>query len=203
MEKIIEKILKILKLDEKGRLEKFFTLLQKKLTQDRKKFEHNKETLKLEFASDLSSLEEKLEDAVAEIDDLIPAVLVNASENNYTMNTYMSEYLAKIAKAKEKVEFLEDRIKDLTEKYKKNVAKIDRKLSVIDKRFTQLLSNSMKKKKNLSEIQKLLIKFIFGLLFCYVGALAFNYVYSWLGVALVIIGLYVVIKATITFISKL
>lgn len=61
----------------------------------------------------------------------------------------------------------------------------------------------MKKKKNLSEIQKLLIKFIFGLLFCYVGALAFNYVYSWLGVALVIIGLYVVIKATITFISKL
>ena len=138
MEKIIEKILKILKLDEKGRLEKFFTLLQKQLIQDRKKLEHNKETLKLEFASDLSSLGEKLEDAVAEIDDSILAVPVSALENNHTMNTYMSEYLAKIAKAEEEVESLEDAIKDLTEKYEKKIAEIDRKLSVIDKRFTQL-----------------------------------------------------------------
>ena len=138
MEKIIEKILKILKLDEKGRLEKFFTLLRKQLTQDRKKLEHNKETLGLEFTSELSSLAEKLEDAVAEIDDSILAVPVSALENNHTMNTYMSEYLAKIAKAEEEVEFLEDAIKDLTEKYEKKIAEIDRKLSVIDKRFTQL-----------------------------------------------------------------
>lgn len=138
MRKIIEKIYKMLKLNEEGKLEKFFSLLEKRLKQDRAKLEHNKKTLELTYSGEMTKLEEQLEDAEASIEDAVLNVTTDALVNNNTMNEYMDIYLEGIKSAENTVSYLKETIKNTTEKYEKDIEKIDRSIGIIDCRLAQI-----------------------------------------------------------------
>ena len=63
---IVERIAKLLKLDEKGKLEKFFTRLTKQLKRDAESLKHNLDAINFEFYAKMQQLKDSLEDAIVE-----------------------------------------------------------------------------------------------------------------------------------------
>ena len=132
---LVTKIMAILKLDDAGKLDKFFKGEVKSLNNEIKTIEMNKQTAALEHEMKLSEIDSKIEDAEVAVEDAYTAVKVDDINNNDAMQQFSSRYWANIdakeralkslvATRKETIEYYEENLKGRNEKIEKRKARI-------------------------------------------------------------------------------
>ena len=121
---IVARIMKVLKLDEAGKIEKFFTKEIKKFETAIKHLNNNIATLKNMYQAAVDTLNEKLEDAKEAVENAYDAVTLENLATNDSMTNFSERYWAKIARAEELVVAVEDELKRLTERHEKDLKEI-------------------------------------------------------------------------------
>lgn len=132
---IVERIAKLLKLDEKGKLEKFFTRLTKQLKRDAESLKHNLAAINFEFSAKMQQLKDSLEDAIVAASDSLDNVPIEVLNSNQSMDEYFVTYLDNIKKAEQKVTSIEEEIIKLTKDNQFQIKEIEVKIE----RITNLL----------------------------------------------------------------
>lgn len=128
---IVERIAKLLKLDEKGKLEKFFTRLTKQLKRDAESLKHNLAAINFEFSAKMQQLKDSLEDAIVAASDSLDNVPVEVLNSNQSMDEYFGTYLDNIKRAEQKVTSIEQKIARLTEDNQFQIKEIETKIEKI------------------------------------------------------------------------
>lgn len=128
---IVERIAKLLKLDEKGKLEKFFTRLTKQLKRDAESLKHNLAAINFEFSAKMQQLKDSLEDAIVAASDSLDNVPVEVLNSNQSMDEYFGTYLDNIKRADQKVTSIEQKIARLTEDNQFQIKEIETKIEKI------------------------------------------------------------------------
>lgn len=137
MGKLTAKVMAILKLDEAGKVEKFFKNEVKRLNDEIKTIEMNKKTAELEYEMKLRQLEDKIEDAEIAIQEAYENVKLENISNNEAMSSFSKTYWANIEKKESDLEYLleekkttiedyEEALKIRNEKIEKRKAKIEK-----------------------------------------------------------------------------
>lgn len=139
---IVKKIAKLLKLDEEGKLSKFFAKIEKRFKRDLEGIKHNLAALKFEYERTMAGLQDKLEDAKAAVEESLLSVPLEALKDNNSMDQYADQYLSTIKQAEDKVEKIELEIKETEETFtkesealNKTAAHIEAKLAQINKQY--------------------------------------------------------------------
>ena len=132
---IVERIAKLLKLDEIGKLEKFFTRLTKQLKRDSESLKHNLAAINFEFSAEMQQLKDSLEDAIVAVSDSFDNVPIEVLNSNQSMDEYFVTYLDNIKKAEQKVTSIKQEIVNLTEDNQSQIKEIEAKIE----RITNLL----------------------------------------------------------------
>ena len=128
---IVERIAKLLKLDEKGKLEKFFTRLTKQLKRDAESLKHNLAAINFEFSAKMQQLKDSLEDAIVAASDSLDNVPIEVLNSNQSMDEYFGTYLDNIKRAEQKVTSIEQKIARLTEDNQFQIKEIETKIEKI------------------------------------------------------------------------
>lgn len=139
---IVKKIAKLLKLDEEGKLSKFFAKIEKRFKRDLEGIKHNLAALKFEYERTMAGLQDKLEDAKAAVEESLLSIPLEALKDNNSMDQYADQYLSAIKQAEDKVEKIEFEIKETektftkeSEALNKTAAHIEAKLAQINKQY--------------------------------------------------------------------
>ncbi len=134
---LVTKIMAILKLDDAGKLDKFFKGEVKSLNNEIKTIEMNKQTAALEHEMKLSEIDSKIEDAEAAVEDAYTAVETKNIDSNEAMKDFSSRYWENIDRKEEGLELLikkrEHTIKCYEEELKGRNEKIDKRKARIAK----------------------------------------------------------------------
>lgn len=93
---LVTKIMAILKLDDAGRLSKFFENEVKSIKNGIKAIEMNKQTAALQHEMTLSEIDSQIEDAEEALKDAYAAVTIEDISNNDAMKAFSSRYWANI-----------------------------------------------------------------------------------------------------------
>lgn len=93
---LVTKIMAILKLDDAGRLSKFFENEVKSIKNSIKAIEMNKQTAALQHEMTLSEIDSQIEDAEEALKDAYAAVTIEDISNNDAMKAFSSRYWANI-----------------------------------------------------------------------------------------------------------
>lgn len=93
---LVTKIMAILKLDDAGRLSKFFENEVKSIKNGIKAIEMNKQTAALQHEMTLSEIDSQIEDAEEALKDAYTAVTIEDISNNDAMKSFSSRYWANI-----------------------------------------------------------------------------------------------------------
>ena len=136
--KLVDAILKILKLDEAGQVSKFINKTIKGLSRDVVTYERSKVNAKHNFEGTLSQLEEELEDLEAAFVDAHTAISIEDIKTNEAANAFRPAYLANIRKCELAVEEKQEAIKELKEELEKSDETIDAKIALRKKRIAAL-----------------------------------------------------------------
>ena len=103
---LVSKIMSILKLDDAGKLEKFFAGEVKAIKNGINAIELNKKTAALQHEMALSEIDSKIEDAEEAVKDAYTAVTVEQINSNDAMKSFSSDYWANIDSKESKLERL-------------------------------------------------------------------------------------------------
>lgn len=132
------KIMSILKLDDSGKLHKFFKGEIKRLNGDIENIEMNKKSAEVKYKNDLSQIDYKIEDAEEEIAESYTAVKIEDIGSNDANQFFSSKYWenvdAKESKLKSLKESREKVVKDYEETFKnrnEKIAKIKERIAAI------------------------------------------------------------------------
>ena len=107
---IVAKIMKVLKLDEEGKVGKFFAKEVKKCVTAIRDLKNNLTAMANVFASDLEKLNDRLEDAKDNVEAAYQAVTMDNVLNNETMDRFAGSYWSKVTSAEERVARIEKEI---------------------------------------------------------------------------------------------
>jgi len=135
---IVARIMKVLKLDEAGKIEKFFAKEIKKFETAIKHLNNNIAALKNVYQAAVDTLNEKLEDAREAVENAYDAVTLENLATNDSMTNFSERYWAKIARAEETVVAVEEELKRLTEKHEKDLKEIQDQIAKREARITKL-----------------------------------------------------------------
>lgn len=125
---IVATIMRLLKLDEAGKLETFFAKQVKKAERQISNLEANKKALKLSYENHIEDLKEKLEDANEALEAAYHNVDVTKIMTNADQDSYESTYWYNIERAEDKVEAIENDQKEAEESYDNDVKEIDEQI---------------------------------------------------------------------------
>ena len=114
---LVKKIMAILKLDEAGKISKFFSGIVKDNKREIAKIEANIKANELEYETEMDQLEENLEDAKEAVDAAYQNVTLDDVKTNESMESYKSTYLSNIRRKEAAVDALEAKIKAKKENY--------------------------------------------------------------------------------------
>ena len=104
--KLSQEILAILKLDDNGKLDKFFAGEVKAIKNGINAIELNKKTAALQHEMALSEIDSKIEDAEEAVKDAYRAVTVEQINSNDAMKSFSNDYWANIDSKESKLERL-------------------------------------------------------------------------------------------------
>ena len=135
---IVKKIAKLLKLDEEGKLSKFFAKIEKRFKRDLEGIKHNLTALKFEYDRTIAGLQDQLEDAKAAVEESLLSVPMEALKDNNSMDQYADQYLEAIKKAENKVKTLELAIKEVEETFVKDSEALNKTASHIEAKLAQI-----------------------------------------------------------------
>ena len=134
---LVAEVLKLLKMDDAGRVSKFFKKEVKRLKEEIKTFEMNKQTAEMEFERRLSKYDSQIEDAEEAVKEAYTKIQVEELTSNdameifsakYWSNIDVKEYLLKglVDERKRTVEQYENTVKERDEKIAKRVQRIEK-----------------------------------------------------------------------------
>ena len=132
---LVTKIMAILKLDDAGKLDKFFKGEAKSLNNEIKTIEMNKQTAALEHEMKLSEIDSKIEDAEVAVEDAYTAVNVEDINSNDSMKQFSSRYWTNIDVKEATLKSLLDRREEIIKSYEENLKLRNEK---IEKRKTRI-----------------------------------------------------------------
>ena len=89
---LIKEIMAILKLDDAGKLEKFFKNEIKALKSEIKVIETNKRTAEIQYENNLAEIDDRIEDAEEALKDAYRAVKIEDINNNDAMKQFSTKY---------------------------------------------------------------------------------------------------------------
>ena len=118
---IVAKIMSILKLDDKGKVESFFTREVKNFNRAVKNLKQNLEALKAQYEQDIETLDEKIEDLKDALANAYTNVKVEDIQSNADMDIFSTKYWSTVDCAIAAVEREEQAKKDREEIYNKKV----------------------------------------------------------------------------------
>ena len=113
---IVNAIMHILKLDDAGKIEKFFVRQTKEAAQNASGIRTNMGIKKTQLEASIQKLEDKIEDAREAVKDAYTNVKVEDVATNADMESFSSKYWGKIRDAEDEVSKLEEELKFIKEK---------------------------------------------------------------------------------------
>ena len=135
---LVGKIMSILKLDDAGKLSKFFEGEVKSIKNGIKAIEMNKQTAALQHEMALSEVDSQIEDAEEALADSYTAVTVEEINSNDAMKSFSTKYWDNIEAKERKLQSLKDIRKAKIEAYDKvlesrnaNISKQEARIAAI------------------------------------------------------------------------
>ena len=135
---LVSRIMSILKLDDAGKLSKFFEGEVKSIKNGIKAIEMNKQTAALQHEMALSEIDSQIEDAEEALADSYTAVTVEEINSNDAMKSFSAKYWNNIEAKELKLQSLKDDRKARIETYDKalearnnNIAKQEARIAAI------------------------------------------------------------------------
>lgn len=119
--KIVSKIAKLLKLDEEGKLQKFFERFAKAQERQISMLEQNIKFRTQEYEIALAQLKDKIEDQQDLVESSYLEVTPSALVSNKAMDDYANTYLANIRREEKILDNLNKQLKDLEDQFIQDV----------------------------------------------------------------------------------
>ena len=126
---LIKEIMAILKLDDAGRLEKFFKNEVKLLKSDIKVIDNNKQTAALEYEMALSEIDDRIESAEEALKDAYRAVKIEDINNNDAMKQFSNKYWNNIDIKEINLEALKEERKAIVKEYEDHLEARNKKIA--------------------------------------------------------------------------
>jgi len=118
---IVNKIRAFLKLDEAGRIEKFFQKEVQKAKNNIRDIKNNISALTNVFESAVQKLEDKIEDAKEAVAAAYQAITLENVSSNEVMAQFAERYWANIDSKERALKSIENQLKDLKEAHEKEI----------------------------------------------------------------------------------
>lgn len=135
---LVGKIMSILKLDDAGKLSKFFEGEVKSIKNGIKAIEMNKQTAALQHEMTLSGIDSQIEDAEEALKDAYTAVTVDDINNNDAMKSFSPKYWGNIEDKERRLQSLKDDRKAKIEAYDKELEKRNEKIAKQEARIAAI-----------------------------------------------------------------
>ena len=135
---IVALIMKALKLDEEGKIGKFFAKEVKKFENAIRDLKNNIAATENVHQSNLERLNDGLEDAKEGVETAYQNVTVENVANNATMESFASTYWYGVETANSKVKSIENKIKDATEAHVKAIEEITLQIAKYQARIDKI-----------------------------------------------------------------
>jgi septin family protein len=135
---IVNRIMEILKLDEAGRVEKFFAYKVKMHERAISQEKLNIEALKSAHNTNLEELEDNLEDAVANLYDVETAVTMDDIKTNDAIKSFSVEYDAAVSKAEDAFKEIEAEIKKAKDEYDEKLTSYKQSIKKREERIRRI-----------------------------------------------------------------
>lgn len=135
---IVDRIMKVLKLDDEGKIGKFFAKEIKKFEKAIRTLENNITAIVNVHQSALETLNDSLEDAKENVETAYQAVTIEDLANNDAMSSFSDKYWYKITQAETKVTRIEKQIKDAVEAHEKELKEINEQIDKYKARIARL-----------------------------------------------------------------
>ena len=139
---LVAEVLKLLKMDDAGRVSKFFKKEVKRLREEIKTFEMNKQTAEMEFERRLSKYDSQIEDAEEAVKEAYTKIQVEELTSNEAMENFSAKYWSNINDKEYLLESLVDARKRAVEQYEITVKERDEKIAKRVQRIEKISKKS-------------------------------------------------------------
>ena len=139
---LVAEVLKLLKMDDAGRVSKFFKKEVKRLKEEIKTFEMNKQTAEMEFERRLSKYDSQIEDAEEAVKEAYTKIQVEELTSNEAMENFSAKYWSNINDKEYLLESLVDARKRAVEQYEITVKERDEKIAKRVQRIEKISKKS-------------------------------------------------------------
>ena len=139
---LVAEVLKLLKMDDAGRVSKFFKKEVKRLKEEIKTFEMNKQTAEMEFERRLSKYDSQIEDAEEAVKEAYTKIQVEELTFNEAMENFSAKYWSNINDKEYLLESLVDARKRAVEQYEITVKERDEKIAKRVQRIEKISKKS-------------------------------------------------------------
>jgi len=136
---IVKIIMKVLKLDDAGKISKFFAAQVKDAKRAITQLEANSKAFTLQFDIDKDSLENALEDAEQVFEQAYENVTPEDVVNNEAITYYSDLYWNRIELARQKVENIKDKLKELRKFYDESIQQNDEQIAKYQERINKII----------------------------------------------------------------
>ena len=140
---LVSEVLKLLKMDDAGKVSKFFKKEVKRLREEIKTFEMNKQTAEMEFERRLSKYDSLIEDAEEAVKDAYTKIQVEELSSNETMENFSVKYWRNIDDKECSLKILAEERKKAVEQYELTVRDRDEKIAKRIQRIEKLSKKSL------------------------------------------------------------
>lgn len=135
---IVAKIMKVLKLDEEGKVGKFFAKEVKKCETAIRDLKNNLISIGNVFSSKEDKLKDQLEDAKDGVEAAYQAVTIDNVANNETMERFSANYWEKVKAAEDKVASIEKRIEAAVKYNEEAVKEVNEQIARYQTRIARI-----------------------------------------------------------------
>ena len=140
---LVAEVLKLLKMDDAGRVSKFFKKEVKRLKEEIKTFEMNKQTAEMEFERRLSKYDSQIEDAEEAVKEAYTKIQVEELTSNEAMENFSAKYWSNINDKEYLLKSLVDARKRAVEQYEITVKERDEKIAKRVQRIEKISKKSV------------------------------------------------------------
>ena len=140
---LVAEVLKLLKMDDAGRVSKFFKKEVKRLREEIKTFEMNKQTAEMEFERRLSKYDSQIEDAEEAVKEAYTKIQVEELTSNEAMENFSAKYWSNINDKEYLLISLVDARKRAVEQYEITVKERDEKIAKRVQRIEKISKKSV------------------------------------------------------------
>lgn len=137
---LAKKIMRILKLDEAGKIETFLNKEIKTFNQNIKDLKYNDVAFKSEYEKALNKIESDIEDAEEEVNNSYTDIRMENVTNNATMAAFSKVYWGNIDSAEKVLENLKKRKVELKENFDKQIKDNDEQIAKYQARIDKISS---------------------------------------------------------------